>query len=60
MHGCSSLCFCPSGYEEVMFIHTHYSRLSEIVSGAAQEPPLNHQEKVKRFAVVSTPLFFSK
>ncbi|XP_076007349.1 adhesion G protein-coupled receptor D2 [Genypterus blacodes] len=35
------------GYEEVMFIHTHYSRLSEIVSGAAQEPPLNLQGKVK-------------
>ncbi|TDH08674.1 hypothetical protein EPR50_G00100180 [Perca flavescens] len=35
------------GYEEVMFIHTHYSHLSEIVSGA-QEPPLSHQEKVKR------------
>ncbi|XP_031162895.1 adhesion G-protein coupled receptor D2 isoform X2 [Sander lucioperca] len=34
------------GYEEVMFIHTHYSHLSEIVSGA-QEPPLS-QEKVKR------------
>ncbi|XP_078114896.1 adhesion G protein-coupled receptor D2 [Sander vitreus] len=35
------------GYEEVMFIHTHYSHLSEIVSGA-QEPQLSHQEKVKR------------
>ncbi|XP_044055394.1 adhesion G-protein coupled receptor D2 isoform X2 [Siniperca chuatsi] len=35
------------GYEDVMFIHTHYSHLSEIVSGA-QEPPLSHQDKVKR------------
>ncbi|KAM6938184.1 adhesion G protein-coupled receptor D2 [Lycodopsis pacificus] len=35
------------GYEEVMFIHTHYSHLSEIVSGA-QEPPLSHQEELKR------------
>ncbi|XP_018528574.1 LOW QUALITY PROTEIN: adhesion G-protein coupled receptor D2 [Lates calcarifer] len=35
------------GYEEVMFIHTHYSHLSEIVSGE-QEPPGNHQEKIKR------------
>ncbi|XP_068564102.1 adhesion G-protein coupled receptor D2 [Cebidichthys violaceus] len=35
------------GHEEVMFIHTHYSHLSEIVSGA-QEPPLSHQEKLKR------------
>ncbi|KAA8589481.1 hypothetical protein FQN60_012846, partial [Etheostoma spectabile] len=35
------------GYEEVMFIHTHYSHLSEIVSGV-QEPPLSHQEKEKR------------
>ncbi|KAF7658814.1 hypothetical protein LDENG_00007710 [Lucifuga dentata] len=37
-----------SGYEEVVFIHTHYSQLNEIMSGAAQEPPLNHQEKAKR------------
>ncbi|XP_042272092.1 adhesion G-protein coupled receptor D2 isoform X1 [Thunnus maccoyii] len=35
------------GYEEVMFIHTHYSHLSEIVSDA-QEPPQSQQEKVKR------------
>ncbi|KAI3368680.1 hypothetical protein L3Q82_025675 [Scortum barcoo] len=35
------------GYEEVMFIYTHYSHLSEIASGA-QEPPLSHQEKLKR------------
>ncbi|XP_036971348.1 adhesion G-protein coupled receptor D2 isoform X2 [Acanthopagrus latus] len=35
------------GYKELMFIHTHFSRLSEIVS-EAQEPPLSHQEKVKR------------
>ncbi|XP_028259183.1 adhesion G-protein coupled receptor D2 [Parambassis ranga] len=33
------------GYKEVMFIHTHYSHLSEIVSGAKE--PAN-QEKVKR------------
>lgn len=43
-----------------MFIHTHYSHLSEIVSGA-QEPPQSHQEKVKRLAVVYmwTTLMFS-
>ncbi|KAM9848884.1 adhesion G protein-coupled receptor D2 [Aulostomus maculatus] len=35
------------GYEEVMFIHTHYSHLSEIESGT-QEPPLSRQEKGKR------------
>ncbi|XP_035509235.1 adhesion G-protein coupled receptor D2 [Morone saxatilis] len=35
------------GYTELMFIHTHYSHLSEIVSGV-QEPALSHQEKVKR------------
>ncbi|XP_040896478.1 adhesion G-protein coupled receptor D2 isoform X2 [Toxotes jaculatrix] len=35
------------GHEEVMFIHTHYSHLSEIVSGT-QEPPVSHQEKMKR------------
>ncbi|XP_030290070.1 adhesion G-protein coupled receptor D2 isoform X3 [Sparus aurata] len=35
------------GYKELMFIHTHFSHLSEIVS-EAQEPPLSHQEKVKR------------
>ncbi|XP_071342049.1 adhesion G protein-coupled receptor D2 isoform X4 [Trachinotus anak] len=35
------------GYEEVMFIHTHFSHLSEIVSGA-QEPPVSRQEKSKR------------
>lgn len=35
------------GYEEVMFIHTHYSRLNEIMSGTVQEPPLNPQEKAK-------------
>lgn len=34
-----------------MFIHTHYSHLSEIVSGE-QEPPGNHQEKIKRLVVV--------
>lgn len=34
-----------------MFIHTHFSHLSEIVS-EAQEPPLSHQEKVKRLTVV--------
>ncbi|XP_034386291.1 adhesion G-protein coupled receptor D2 [Cyclopterus lumpus] len=33
------------GYEEVMFIHTHYSHLSEIVSGPQE---LSHQEKVQR------------
>ncbi|XP_069558395.1 adhesion G protein-coupled receptor D2 [Brachyistius frenatus] len=35
------------GYEEVMFIHTFYSHLSELVSGA-KEPALTHQEKLKR------------
>ncbi|XP_047442564.1 adhesion G-protein coupled receptor D2 isoform X2 [Mugil cephalus] len=35
------------GYEEVMFIHTHYSHLSEIVSGA-KEPAPSQQEEVKR------------
>ncbi|XP_026179294.1 adhesion G-protein coupled receptor D2 isoform X2 [Mastacembelus armatus] len=35
------------GYEEVMFIHTHYNHLSEIES-AAQKPPLSHQRKVHR------------
>ncbi|XP_060889802.1 adhesion G-protein coupled receptor D2 isoform X1 [Labrus mixtus] len=35
------------GFEEVMLIHTHYSRLSEIVSEVDQ-PPLSHQEKGKR------------
>ncbi|KAK5907149.1 hypothetical protein CesoFtcFv8_005028 [Champsocephalus esox] len=35
------------GYEEVMFIHTHYRHLSEIVS-ETQEPSQSHQEKVKR------------
>uniref|UniRef100_UPI0037E7626D adhesion G protein-coupled receptor D2 n=1 Tax=Semicossyphus pulcher TaxID=241346 RepID=UPI0037E7626D len=35
------------GYEQVMFIHTHYSHLSEIVS-EAKEPPLSDQEKGKR------------
>ncbi|XP_070688316.1 adhesion G protein-coupled receptor D2 [Pempheris klunzingeri] len=35
------------GYEEVMFIHTHYSHLSEILS-ETQEPPPSHQEKAKR------------
>ncbi|XP_077964410.1 adhesion G protein-coupled receptor D2 isoform X4 [Gasterosteus aculeatus] len=35
------------GHEEVMFIHTHYSHLSEILSGA-QEPPLSYQEKGRR------------
>ncbi|KAF3835227.1 hypothetical protein F7725_027785 [Dissostichus mawsoni] len=32
------------GYEEVMFIHTHYRHLSEIVS-ETQEPSQSHQEK---------------
>ncbi|AWP10823.1 putative kinesin-like protein KIF14-like isoform 3 [Scophthalmus maximus] len=35
------------GYEEVMFIHTHYSHLSEIESGT-QEPPVSPQEKFQR------------
>ncbi|KAG7217538.1 hypothetical protein INR49_021465, partial [Caranx melampygus] len=35
------------GYEEVMFIHTHFSHLSEIVSGA-QGAPVSHQEKTQR------------
>ncbi|XP_054871865.1 adhesion G-protein coupled receptor D2 isoform X2 [Amphiprion ocellaris] len=35
------------GYEEVMFIHTHYSHLSEIVS-EAKEPTLNHQANSKQ------------
>ncbi|XP_037325891.2 adhesion G-protein coupled receptor D2 [Pungitius pungitius] len=34
------------GHEELMLIHTHYSHLSEILSGA-QGPPLSHQEKGK-------------
>nr|XP_020452237.1 adhesion G-protein coupled receptor D2-like isoform X3 [Monopterus albus] len=37
------------GYEEVMFIHTHYGHLSEIVAGAQEhETSLSHQEKIKR------------
>nr|XP_019953882.1 PREDICTED: adhesion G-protein coupled receptor D2-like [Paralichthys olivaceus] len=35
------------GNEEVVFIHTHYSHLSEIESGA-QEPPVSQQEKNQR------------
>ncbi|XP_070817602.1 adhesion G protein-coupled receptor D2 [Chaetodon trifascialis] len=35
------------GFKELMFIHTRYSHLSEIVSGG-EEPPLSHQESVKR------------
>ncbi|XP_072244890.1 adhesion G protein-coupled receptor D2 [Leuresthes tenuis] len=35
------------GYEEVIFIHTHYSHLSEIVS-EAKEPALSQREKTKR------------
>ncbi|XP_024909715.1 adhesion G-protein coupled receptor D2 [Cynoglossus semilaevis] len=31
------------GYEEVVFIHTHYSHLSDIMSGG-QESPVSHQE----------------
>ncbi|KAM8874688.1 adhesion G protein-coupled receptor D2 isoform 3-T3 [Spinachia spinachia] len=34
------------GHKELMFIHTHYSHLSEILSGE-QEPPRSHQEKGK-------------
>ncbi|XP_077440718.1 adhesion G protein-coupled receptor D2 [Vanacampus margaritifer] len=34
------------GHQDVMLIHTHYSHLNEIVSGAAQ-PFLSQQEKVK-------------
>ncbi|XP_059196570.1 adhesion G-protein coupled receptor D2 [Centropristis striata] len=34
------------GHVDVMFIHTHYSHLSEIVS-EVQEPPLSHQDKEK-------------
>lgn len=43
--------FSSVGHEEVMFIHTHYSHLSEILSGA-QEPPLSHQEKGRRLVNV--------
>ncbi|XP_068446254.1 adhesion G-protein coupled receptor D2 [Clinocottus analis] len=35
------------GHEEVMFIHSHYSRLSEIESEAQEASP-SHQEKAKR------------
>ncbi|XP_030583592.1 adhesion G-protein coupled receptor D2 isoform X2 [Archocentrus centrarchus] len=35
------------GYEEVIFIHTHYRHLSEIVPGT-KESALSHQEKAKR------------
>ncbi|KAK2835394.1 hypothetical protein Q5P01_015878 [Channa striata] len=35
------------GYEEVMFIHTHYSHLSKIVFGVPPSP-LTHQEKPER------------
>ncbi|XP_061680958.1 adhesion G protein-coupled receptor E3 isoform X3 [Syngnathoides biaculeatus] len=35
------------GHKDVVFIHTYYSRLNEIVSGAA-EPFLSQQDKVKR------------
>lgn len=37
-----------------MFIHTHYSHLSEIICGA-QEPSLKHPDKAKRL-VVSYPI----
>lgn len=42
------VCLHP-GHEEVMFIHTHYSHLSEIISGD-QEPSLKHPDKVERLA----------
>ncbi|XP_067368493.1 adhesion G-protein coupled receptor D2 isoform X4 [Channa argus] len=35
------------GYDEVMFIHTHYSHLSKIVFGKPASP-LSHQEKPER------------
>ncbi|XP_056895299.1 adhesion G-protein coupled receptor D2 isoform X1 [Takifugu flavidus] len=35
------------GHKEVMFIHTHYSHLSEIICGA-QEPSLKPPDKAKR------------
>ncbi|XP_005920976.1 adhesion G-protein coupled receptor D2 isoform X1 [Haplochromis burtoni] len=35
------------GYEEVIFIHTHYNQFSDIVSGT-KESALSDQEKVKR------------
>ncbi|KAM4629239.1 adhesion G protein-coupled receptor D2 [Polymixia lowei] len=35
------------GYEEVMFIHTYYSRLNEILTGAEQDPPPKTQKDVK-------------
>lgn len=38
-----------------MFIHTHYSHLSEIICGA-EEPPLKHPDKGKRLVVFSYPL----
>ncbi|XP_037105520.1 adhesion G-protein coupled receptor D2 isoform X1 [Syngnathus acus] len=36
------------GHKDVMFIHTHYSHLNEILSGAA-EPVLSRHDQVKRF-----------
>ncbi|XP_054645830.1 adhesion G-protein coupled receptor D2 isoform X2 [Dunckerocampus dactyliophorus] len=35
------------GHKDVMFIHTHYSHLNEVLS-ATPEPSLSEQEKVKR------------
>lgn len=44
--------FHKSGSEEVMFIHTHYSRFAEIFS-RAEEPDPHQQEKIeKRLAFV--------
>lgn len=43
-----------TGHKEVMFIHAHYSHLSEIISGG-QRPSPKHQDKEKRF----TDFFFS-
>ena len=44
--------FLSSGHDEVMFIHTHYSHLIEIVS-EAPEPPPSHQERGQRSAACS-------
>lgn len=38
-----------------MFIHTHYSHLSEIICGA-QEPSLKPPDKAKRLLVFSYPI----
>lgn len=35
------------GHKEVMFIHAHYSHLSEITAGG-QKPSPKHQDKAKR------------